>query len=273
MPIVSARKVAIANLDRKVVCRYNYHMRKRNAVITIMMTPAFVIKQACYMSNITITELANRVGMKQTLLSQAIHRVQNTKDLSRYPTRLDLMMRLLKSADFRIEYRDKNSAVIDVPNNLNASDTFRFLVKSQKSNMTKVANMFGFSKQNMSQTLRLNSLSFVDFLKVCEWLEIQIDYICTKTGQRIKPAGNIYRKRVYLDGTIEYTGGFDLLAGDFYADGENEFDKDGSVHLLYQTKNGAYILITYFCDKNITSSYRTITESEAQAFIEKYSNR
>ena len=155
-------------------------------------------------------------------------------------------------------------------------DIFDTLKPHLNETYVSMAAKVGWSKQQLAQKFKTNSLRVNDLYDLMEANGVEILYRIKKTGEIFMVDPTLLKRKGYGKHTVGVvnrvrynTGTSNALSNSFYADGENEFDSNGEAQELYIDKSGRYFFVNYRKDEE-NGSIQPTTAAIAKAFIEMY---
>lgn len=133
------------------------------------------------------------------------------------------------------------------------------------------AEAIGMTPQQLNGKLVRNTLRADEFLKLMDAIGIDIKYSVRDNGKDVRTRAKGYGRHIkcMVDRVIYDTDTSEVLANNFWADGENEYN-DGIALELYVDSEGRYFFAVYSSWESVKDCIRTVSGKDAAAFIEKY---
>lgn len=134
-----------------------------------------------------------------------------------------------------------------------------------------LAEVIGWNGPRLCGRVNRASLTSDDFLTLLESMGIEVKFINTATGKELRQTvkGHGRALKGMSNGVIYDTAQSDALSNNFYEDGVNEYDKNGSAVELYLDREGRYFLAEY-SNNGETGKINAIPPAVAVSFLEKY---
>ena len=133
------------------------------------------------------------------------------------------------------------------------------------------AKKMGWTPQNFSQRLKKNSFTAEEWRSMAYKLGYEVRLVELESGIEFESRrkGHGRRVRQVVNGVLYYTHKADMLCGDFYRDGINEYI-DGMAFELYVDCFGRFFVARYTDWENGSDSITTIGKEDAYKLYRKY---
>lgn len=154
---------------------------------------------------------------------------------------------------------------------MTAKEILTAALKDTEMTQAEAARECGWTPQQLSGKLMRGSLRADEFLELMDSIGIDIEYRVRSSGKKVRARATGYgcRVRGMVDRVIYDTGNSEVLANNFWADGENEYNA-GKALELYIDKEGRYFFAEYSSWEGAKNRICPVSAEDAAAFIEKY---
>lgn len=158
---------------------------------------------------------------------------------------------------------------------LRAKEILAAALKATNLSQAKAAKKIGMPEQSLGQKINVReSVRANELFDILEAIGIGAVFFVKATGELLLTEEERGTRLVGVsDGVVYDTMNATLVSTSFFADGENEFGKDGRAQDLYIDGMGRYFVAEYCNDGSIQSRVRSVPVSMAEAFINMYGRK
>lgn len=151
-------------------------------------------------------------------------------------------------------------------------EVVRTLWIKRKVSLAKIGEKVGWSRQSISQKLANESFRVDDLILFADACGCEIAFRVKDTGEffRVVRRGHGRKVNAVYDWVRYRTDRANALANNFYLDGVNEFNPDGTAVEYYEDTEGRFFRVMYYRDDPDKYTLSTVSKDEADAFIAKY---
>ena len=132
----------------------------------------------------------------------------------------------------------------------------------------------GLTPNQFSYRMANNTVRVELLIEILDKIGYDLALIDRRTGETIPIVtfrkGHGRRVKNMFNHVLLDTNSSGALANSFYADGENEYNEDGTAEELYVDKRGRYFITKYYRDDPSQDKNKTVTADVAREFIQKH---
>lgn len=158
-----------------------------------------------------------------------------------------------------------------VDNGKSMSEILKDALDAKGYSQREFAKKMGWTPQNFSQRLKKNSFTAEEWRNMAYKLGYEVRLVELESGIEFESRrkGHGRRVRQVVNGVLYDTHKADMLCGDFYRDGINEYI-DGMAFELYVDCFGRFFVARYTDWENGSDSITTIGKEDAYELYRKY---
>lgn len=158
-----------------------------------------------------------------------------------------------------------------VDNGKSMSEILKDALDAKGYSQREFAKKMGWTPQNFSQRLKKNSFTAEEWRSMAYKLGYEVRLVELESGIEFESRrkGHGRRVRQVVNGVLYDTHKADMLCGDFYRDGTNEYI-DGMAFELYVDCFGRFFVARYTDWENGSDSITTIGKEDAYKLYRKY---
>lgn len=158
-----------------------------------------------------------------------------------------------------------------VDNGKSMSEILKDALDAKGYSQREFAEKMGWTSQNFSQRLKKNSFTAEEWRDMAYKLGYEVRLVELESGIELESRrkGHGRRVRKAVNGVLYDTHKADMLCGDFYRDGINEYT-DGMAFELYVDCFGRFFVARYTNWENGSDSITTIGKEDAYKLYRKY---
>lgn len=158
-----------------------------------------------------------------------------------------------------------------VDNGKSMSEILKDALDAKGYSQREFAKKMGWTPQNFSQRLKKNSFTAEEWRNMAYNLGYEVRLVELESGIEFegRRKGRGRRVRQVVNGVLYDTHKADMLCGDFYCDGINEY-RDGMAFELYVDCFGRFFVARYTDWENGSDSITTIGKEDAYKLYRKY---